>query len=154
VLAELFARPDALIHARMVAAGDDAAAVDGIALEALRFRPAFPYFFRTCHRATELAGGTRHATTVEPGTVVLAMTHSAMSDPASFSDPERFDPTRSQADNFTFGLGIHECLGRAIAKPMLGEIVRQLLRLPDLRAAGPVEFKGDVPESFPVRWAA
>ena len=75
-----------------------------------------------------------------------------MADPASFPDPTRFDPARPQGDNFTFGQGIHECLGRAIAKPMIGEIVRQILRLPGLEAAGPVEFKRGVPESFPIRW--
>ena len=152
VLAELFARPDALAAARAAAVAGDPAAVEGYALEALRLRPAFPYFFRTCHRATELAGGTAYACQVGPGTTVLAVTHSAMSDPASFPDPETFDGARAQGDNFTFGYGLHECLGRAIARPMLGEIVRQILRRPDLSMAGPLELRRGVPETFRVRW--
>jgi cytochrome P450 len=152
VMAELFARPDVLAKAQAAAA--NAEEVDGFALEALRFRPAFPYFFRTCHRETELAGGTPFAHRVQPGSTVLAVTHSAMADPASFSDPKTFDPKRSQGSNFTFGYGIHECLGRAVARPMIGEIVRQIVRLPGIRAAGPVTFRGGVPESFPIAWQA
>ena len=152
IIAELFARPDALAAAQKAAAAGPPEALDGVALEALRFRPAFPYFFRTCHRPTELGGGTPFAQIVKPPTTVLAVTHSAMHDPASFPNPAQFDPTRSQGDNFTLGYGLHECLGRAVAKPMLGEITRQILRLPGLRAAGPVAFRGGVPESFPIAW--
>ena len=154
VMAELFDRPDDLAAAQAAARDGEPEAVDGFALEALRFRPAFPYFFRTCHRTTELCGGTTFAHEVAPDTTVLAVTHSAMFDPASFKDPQRFDPQRSQGDNFTFGYGLHECLGRAFAKPAMSEIVRQILLRPDLKAAGPVVFDHGVPESFPVAWRA
>lgn len=153
-LAELFARPDALKAAQAAAASGPPEAIDDVVLEALRFRPAFPYFFRTCHRATQLAGDTPFAHEVQPGTTVLAITKSAMLDPVSFADPDRFDPARSQGDNFTFGYGLHECLGRAIAKPMLGEIIRQILLLPGLRATGPLVLERGVPESFPIAWQA
>jgi cytochrome P450 len=154
VLAELFERPDVLAAARAAALDGPPEAIDVFALEALRFRPAFPYFFRTCHKETELAGGTPFATTVTPGTTVLAITRSAMADAASFPDPTIFNPARSQGDNFVYGQGIHECLGRAISTPMIGEMLRQILRLPDLEAAGPLERKRGVPESLPIRWAA
>jgi cytochrome P450 len=154
VMAELFDRPEALAAAKAAATSGEPEAVDRFALEALRFRPAFPYFFRTCHRTTELCGGTPFAQEVAPETTVLAVTHSAMLDQASFKDPQRFDPERSQGDNFTFGYGMHECLGRAIAKPALGEIVRQILLRPDLKAAGPVVFAHNVPDSFPIVWRA
>lgn len=153
-LAELFARPDALAAAQAAARAGPPEAIDGVVLEALRFRPAFQYFFRTCHRTTELAGGTPFAAEVQPGTTVLAVTNSAMLDATSFPQPQLFDPTRSQADNFTFGYGLHECLGRAIAKPMLGEIVRQVLLLPGLRATGPLKLEHSVPENFPIAWQA
>lgn len=153
-IAELLDRPAELKRAQAAARDGKPEEIDGYALEALRFRPAFPYFFRTCHRPTELAGGTAFAEVVQPGTTVLAVTHSAMLDEASFADPATFDPARSQADNFTFGQGFHECLGRAIAKPMVAEIVRQILRLPGLQSGGPIVMRGGVPESFPVKWAA
>lgn len=151
-LAELLRRPDVLDGARRAAAADDPKEFDGYVFEALRFNPAFPYFFRVCHRATVLAGGTPFAKEVAPKSIVMAVTHSAMFDDMSFPDPERFDPARSQADNFVFGQGFHECLGRVIARAMVPEIVRQCLRLPDLIAAGAIEFKGGVPESFPLAW--
>ena len=153
-IAELLGRPQDLAKAKAAADTGKPEDLDGFTLEALRFRPAFPYFFRTCHRITELGGGTQFARTVGPGTTVLAVTHSAMFDPASFSDPKTFDPGRSHGDNFTFGFGMHECLGRAIAKPMISEIVRQIVRLPGLTAAGPVVMRGGVPESFPLKWQA
>lgn len=152
VLAELLERPAVLAAARTAAASSDPAAVEGFVLEALRFRPAFPYFFRTCHRRTVLGGGTPFATEIPPDTTVLAVTHSAMFDEASFPQPGEFDANRSHGDNFTFGLGIHECLGRAVARVMLGAIVRELVRLPGLRGTGPVRFEHGVPESFPVAW--
>lgn len=153
-LAELFARPDMLAAARKAALAADPRLFDGFVMEALRFRPAFPYFFRTCHRPTELAGGTTFAHVVKPDTTVLAVTHSAMFDSSVFPDPQRFDPARSQADNFTFGYGLHECLGRPVARVMVPEIVRQCLRLSDLRPIGPMKMAGGVPESYPLEWAA
>lgn len=151
-LAELFRRPDTLAQARAAARADDPAEFDGFVFEALRFNPAFPYFFRTCHRDTQLASGTGHATPVRRGTTVLAVTHSAMFDEASFPDPDRFDHTRAQGDAFTFGQGIHECLGRAIAAAMVPEIVRQCLRREDLRQDGPPIFAGGVPEHYRLTW--
>lgn len=121
---------------------------DGFVLEALRFRPAFPYFFRTATRDTELAGGTPQARTVRTGRTVLAVTHSAMFDPSGFPDPNRFDPGRDLGDAFTFGQGIHECLGRAIAKAMVPEIVRQVL-LRGVQASAAPDYEGT---KVPQRW--
>ena len=153
-VAELFRRPDIAEKARAAAGHADPAEFDGYVYEALRFNPAFPYFFRTCHRPTELAGGTAHATVVKPGTTVLAVTHSAMFDEASFPNAEVFDPRRPLGDTFTYGLGIHECLGRAVARVMVPEIVRQCLRLPGFRPEGGPEFRGGVPEKYILRWNA
>jgi cytochrome P450 len=151
-LAELLGRPDVLEGARRAAAANDPKEFDGYVFEALRFNPAFPYFFRVCHRPTVLAGGTPFAREVPKARTVIAVTHSAMFDDAAFPDPDRFDHSRSQADNFVFGQGFHECLGRIIAEAMVPEIVRQCLRLPDLRALGPIELKRGVPDSFKLEW--
>ncbi len=152
VLEFLMQRPEDLARARAAALGDVDSAVDGFVFEAMRFRPAFPYFFRTCERATELGRGTPHETAIAPGTTVLAVTHSAMFDEAALSHPSEFDPSRELGNQFHFGLGIHECLGRAIAQVMIPEIVRQALRLPNL-VAEPVDKKGGpVPEAWAWRW--
>jgi cytochrome P450 len=148
----LMKRPDDLAKARAAALTDDAAAVDGFVFEALRFKPAFPYFFRTCEQNTVLGRGTDYETPVAKGTTVLAVTHSAMFDPKALSSPDDFDPNRGQGNQFHFGLGLHECLGAAIGQVMIPEIVRQSLRLNGL-SAGPVDFKGGpVPESWQWRW--
>lgn len=149
-IAELLGRPDELARARAAAA--DPAAFDGYVIEALRFNPAFPYFFRTCHTPTRLAGGTGHAVTVQPGATIIACTHSAMFDPEAYAEPDAFDARRTMYQTFTLGYGHHECLGRAIATVMLPELVRQVLLLPDLRADGPVQWKNGVPDHYPLRW--
>jgi cytochrome P450 len=153
-LAGLLNRPEILAEARAAATADDPAAFDGYVFEAMRFKPAFPYFFRTCEQATVLSGETDHATEIQPGTTVFAVTHSAMFDAAVFPDPERFDPKRPTSNMFHFGHGIHECLGVAVGYVMIPEIVRQCLRLSGLEAAGPVDRRGGpVPEYFPLRWS-
>lgn len=154
-LSYLLGHPDLLARASAAAAKDDPTEFDGYVYEALRFAPAFPYFFRTCEQPSVLAGGTEFATEIKPRTTVLALTHSAMFDSAAFPDPETFDPARSRADTFHFGYGLHECLGRPIAEVLIPEIVRQCLRLPNLRPDGPVVTRdGFVPLSYPVRWDA
>ncbi|HEY1427024.1 MAG TPA: cytochrome P450 [Caulobacteraceae bacterium] len=151
----LFSRPDQLAAARAAAQAPDPTAFDGFVWEALRFKPAFPYFFRTCHRPTTLALGTPFAAEVPAGATVLAVTHSAMFDDSMFADPDRFDPARSTASAFTFGQGLHECLGRPIGAAMTPEIVRQCLLLPGLHPVSPPDYKGGpVPEAYELAWNA
>jgi cytochrome P450 len=153
-LAVILADPAILADARAAAAAEDPSGFDGYVFEAMRFKPPFPYFFRTCHQPTMLCGNTEFAKVIQPETTVLAVGHSAMFDPAIFPEPDRFDPRRPLGDMFHFGLGIHECLGRAIGTVMIPEIVRQCLRLPDLRADGPVDRRGGpVPESWRLTWS-
>lgn len=148
----LMKRPDDLAKARAAAVGDDPSAVDGFAFEALRFKPAFPYFFRTCEQDVVLGRGEAYETRIPKGTTVLAVTHSGMFDPKALPNPDDFDPNRGKGNQFHFGLGLHECLGRAIGGVMIPEIVRQSLRLNGL-SAGPVDRKGGpVPESWQWRW--
>ena len=78
-----------------------------------------------------------------------------MFDVAGFPDPEGFTPGRDQSDSFTFGQGIHFCLGIAIASVMVPEIVRQIILRPDLTAPSPPDYRGGrVPESWRLRYRA
>jgi cytochrome P450 len=100
-------------------------------------------------RDTELSGDTPHARMIARGRTVLAVSHSAMFDPAGFPDPMRFDPHRDLGDAYTFGHGIHECLGRAIARAMVPEIVRQVMLRTGLRSVGEPDYQGT---KVPQRW--
>ncbi|WP_134724327.1 cytochrome P450 [Paracoccus luteus] len=150
-LAELASDPARLAAARQAAQDARPQAIDGHVFEALRFRPAFPYFFRVCHRDTPVCAGTPFETRIPAGTTVLALTHAAMFDPAGFPDPDRFDPGRDFSDGFTFGHGHHACLGRHVAAAMVPEIVRQILRRDDLDLGAGPDFQGN---PVPQRWTA
>ena len=151
-LDQLLHQPEWLASARAALDADDLAMFDGCVFEALRFRPAFPYFFRVCEQDTVLARGTDYQTPIGLGQTVLAVTHSAMFDELAFTRPDAFRPDRERSNMFHFGLGLHECLGRAIGAVMIPEIVRQALLLPDLEV-GPIDRKGGpVPEHWSWRW--
>lgn len=154
-LAFLMADPAIWADARVAALQSSPEAFDGFVWEALRFAPAFPWFFRTARPGATLGGvpGQAGGVTVAPGTTVLALTAAAMLDPEVFAEPERFDPARGWRDGFTFGQGLHECLGRAVAEAMLPEMVRQMARLDGLEA-GAIAWKGGVPDQWPLRWTA
>ncbi len=151
-LAELGKRPDMLAAAKAAAQSDDPAAFDGYVFEALRFRPAFTYYFRVCHKDTLLAADTPQAATVAKGTTVIAVTHSAIHDQSGFPDPEKFNSTRALADSFIFGQGLHECLGIQIARAMVPEVVRQCLRRKDFAVDGPITYERSVPEHQWLTW--
>ncbi len=127
----------------------DPSALDGHVFEALRFRPAFPYFFRTAEADTSLARGTDHETLVPKGKMVLAVTHSAMFDPVAFASPEKFNPTRGLRGSFTFGYGLHECLGRAVGAALIPAVVRAALRYDGVEFGDLDYRRGPVPEAWP-----
>ena len=148
----LCSKPDWLSAAKTAAREDVPDAIDGFVFEALRFRPAFPYFFRMVEVPVTLAPGTDHATLMNPGTIVLATTQSAMMDEAGVEAPNEFRPERGMTSGFTFGLGLHECLGRAIGAAIVPEIVRQALRLDDLQMEPVDRRDGPVPERWIWTW--
>lgn len=148
----LMQRPDVLAKARAAALSDDPSAVDGFVFEALRFKPAFPYYFRTCEQDTVLGRGENYETPIPKGTTVLAVTHSAMFDPKAMTNPDDFLSNRGMGNQFHFGLGLHECLGIAIGRAMVPEIVRQALRLNGLQTEPVDRQGGPVPESWQWRW--
>ena len=54
-----------------------------------------------------------------PGAIFLPL---SAFDPAALPHPGDFDPTRGLGNQFLFGYGLHECLGRAIAAVMIPAI--------------------------------
>ena len=151
----LLESPNLLATAKDAAQAQDPAAFDAIAWEALRFVPISPYLFRQSASEYTLAKGTDHATKIEPGTFILALTQSAMFDQCAFADPDKFIPGRNWYHYFHFGFGSHECLGKYVGMVMIPEMVRQMLLMPGLKADGPIDYEGGhLPQRYQLSWNA
>jgi cytochrome P450 len=78
--------------------------------EALRLESPFRHHLRSVPRDTDLAG-----VAVPAGSAVMLMWGAANRDPAMFENPAELILGRRQ-QHVTFGRGIHQCLGRALAR--------------------------------------
>lgn len=153
VIQYLLDRPDLLAQATLAARSEDVSGIDGIVWESLRYVPISPYLFRKVASDYTIAKGTDHAVAVKAGSLVLAVTQSAMFDPRAFEDPEAFKPGRNWYHYFHFGFGSHECLGKYIGMVMIPEMVRQILLMPGLRALERIDYQGGhLPERYPLAW--
>jgi cytochrome P450 len=72
--------------------------------------------------------------TIQAGDGIIATQLGANHDPAQFPDPDRLDIHRDARSHLAFGLGLHQCLGQALARLEM-QIVFTLLprRFPNLR---------------------
>lgn len=99
--------------------------------EVLRYEGAI----KVLHRWTQ-DDVTLHGQTIPAGQRVLLLPAAANRDPRKFTDPDRFDITRSPNPHLGFGKGIHTCIGAMLARiEMRVAIARVLERLPGLRLA-------------------
>ncbi|MEX2114050.1 MAG: cytochrome P450 [Pirellulales bacterium] len=81
--------------------------------------------------------------TIPKGSIVLAAIASANRDESQFADPDALDIAREPNKHLAFGLGIHFCLGAALAR-MEGQIAigALLARTSDVSlAVGPAELR-------------
>jgi cytochrome P450 len=79
--------------------------------EALRYASPSQYQGRTVMRDVEWYG-----TRVPAGARVLLLTGSANRDEQVFSEPDRFDIRRQPNEHLALGIGVHFCLGAALAR--------------------------------------
>ncbi|MCW2672652.1 MAG: cytochrome family protein [Frankiales bacterium] len=82
--------------------------------------------------------------TVAPGDWVVLFLHSGNRDERVFSDPDRFDITRTPNDHLSFSGGIHGCMGRNLARLEL-----QILYSRFLEAFPEIELLEDAPDWVP-----
>jgi cytochrome P450 len=122
--------------------------------ELLRFDSPVQYVSRVAKEDLEI-GGSR----VVKGERVLALIGAANRDPAQFSDPDSLVLTRADNRHLAFGLGIHFCIGAALARVEAELAFGALLRLPGLALSTPAPkflpnlgFRGL--ESLPVQFLA
>ena len=102
------------------------AAVD----EVIRYEPITPFTARITLSDLDYRGVTFPA-----GTVVMCSAFTANRDPDTYERPDEFDITadRGSAKPFTFGAGIHYCLGANLARAELQEALAFLApRMPGL----------------------
>jgi cytochrome P450 len=80
---------------------------------------------------------------IEPGTKVMVLYASANRDPAAFEEPDEFRLDRPWTElrrHYSFGWGVHHCLGAPIARQTARIALETLVaRLPGLELAGPTE---------------
>jgi cytochrome P450 len=95
------------------------------------------YMRRTATKDTEVAGQA-----ILEGQKVIMYYGAANRDDAVFTDPDRLDVTRPNADkHIAFGYGPHVCIGKRVAQLQLEETWRQLLaRYPDIRWTGDIDI--------------
>lgn len=106
--------------------------LDAIVREGLRFNPVAPAIFRQCTADTVLGGKV-----IPRGHTIAVLLKTAMFDPRFFPAPDKFSTNRDPKNYLVFGAALHECKGASIGAPVIREMVKPLLALPDLhRAAG------------------
>jgi cytochrome P450 len=105
-------------------------ALEGAVEETLRLEPAAAIVDRYATADTEL-GGAR----IRAGDLVSISVTAANRDPATFPDPDSFDPLRSNARrHLAFASGPHACIGVHLARLEAAVAVGRVLeRLPGLR---------------------
>jgi P450-derived glycosyltransferase activator len=107
----------------------------GVIQETLRYEAPTQQYRRIVQQDLELGG---HRLAADDQLVVLA--GAANRDPGVYADPGRFDIFREKTrEVLSFSLGIHFCLGAALAR-LEGEVALAAVarRLPDLRPIGPI----------------
>ncbi|NKE56804.1 cytochrome P450 [Lentzea sp. PSKA42] len=108
---------------------------EGFVEEVLRLDPPVQYTIRWPKERLELAG-----VSLPKGMPVMLMLAAANRDPRVFSDPLKFDPTRSNArEHLAFSAGIHYCIGAGLSRIEGAVALHELFkRFPNLAPDGPV----------------
>ncbi len=113
----LLCHPDQLEAVRR-----DPGLVAGAVDEILRHEPVIGSMGRVVHTDIEVEGHT-----IAAGTPIMLSVLAANRDPELFDDPDRFDVTRPARRAFGFGWGSHVCLGAALARAELQEVIPVIL---------------------------
>mmetsp|Transcript_2672 Transcript_2672/g.3053 ORF Transcript_2672/g.3053 Transcript_2672/m.3053 type:complete len:412 (+) Transcript_2672:3-1238(+) len=146
-LNQLLNKPEALGMVVKAVKDDDDDEIARICWEAYRFGMP-PFLKRVVSNECTINGHT-----FKKGTVLLASTRSASMDPALNKEPETFNPDRDFTyESFHFGHGIHKCLGRYVAVPVVATVIKELILNGELgvsRIDGPRgEMKFDPNDSY------
>jgi cytochrome P450 len=101
----------------------DADLVERAVEECARFEPVIRQGKHFNEHEAELLG-----TTVPAGTLMTAYLDAAHRDPSVYDDPDRFDVTRRLPQpQLIFGIGRHYCVGAALARMQIQEVLRAVI---------------------------
>jgi cytochrome P450 len=123
----------------------DPSLMAGAVEEILRWANPLHYFRRTASEDTVLGG-----VDIAAGDKVAMYYTAANRDPAVFTDPHRFDITRSPNPHLSFGIAEHFCLGVHLAR-LEGRIFFEelLAAFPTIEATGdPVRLRSNLNNSY------
>jgi cytochrome P450 len=100
--------------------------------EILRYEPPTHFSIRWAAEDAEIAG-----TPVPVNSRVLVMLGAANRDPRRFTEPDVFDPTRTDNQVLSFGGGVHYCLGVALSR-LEGQLALPMVlrRFPKIAVSG------------------
>lgn len=116
----LIERPD--VYQRVV---EDPSRIEALLEETLRWDTPVQYIFRRAKEDVEIAG-----TKIPKDAIVTLLIGSANRDPVHWGeDAEEFDLDRNTAGHLGFGLGIHFCIGAALARMEARIALEELLPL-------------------------
>lgn len=119
----------------------DNARLDRAILEAMRFKPHWIWPWRYAREAKTIGLKRGRPYSIPANVTVLPATRSAMFDESVVDDPWAFNPDRNRSENMVFGVGIHRCIGAAIASVQIAEAFRALFEKPGFRRARGKEGK-------------
>lgn len=140
VLDFLLENPEILEGAKRAAYEDNDQLLEKYVWEALRFRPVNPFVLRFAEKDYVLGKNTSREYHVKKGQVLLVATQSAMFDESKVANPRKFKLDRGGVNDpesiyYHFGYGHHKCLGDYVAQVEVPEIIKHILKLPDLKRA-------------------
>ncbi len=110
----------------------DRSLLPGIVEEAIRWTSPVQHFMRTAAKDVELGGQL-----IKQGDWLMMNYVAANHDPSQFTDPRKFDASRSPNRHLAFGAGAHQCLGLHLARLEMRILFETLLyRIDALELAG------------------
>ena len=122
---------DPALRARIVT---DPSIIPAVVEEVLRYDSPVQNFMRTLTRDIEIDG-----TVLHENDRVMLIYGSANHDPDVFTHPESFDPDRANLKHYSFGWGLHRCVGAMLAQLEL-RILCELLAPHDFSVVGEPEY--------------
>lgn len=102
----LLAHPEQLERVRR-----DRALLPAVIEETLRWEGPIQFLFRRVRSEVAVGG-----VTLPTNSIVMPLIGSANRDERIFTDPERYDIGRDTSGSLAFGIGVHFCLGAALAR--------------------------------------